>query len=173
MDSKVLDYFYLDDGRGKSFLKSHFISMIRNRIIDPNTYFILCDGFKYFLPDGRETKIPCDDSNWCEYETFKMGIEKGILEYPFTLKLFESTFWSVETKDEFDIFMEKVVDFRIKTIKRGWAIKYGASYEDEDFPALEDLNEFQLITWKDPRPQAVMKLDMITEFDILHGMREH
>ena len=59
-----------------------------------------------------------------------------------------------------------MISFRTDTIKLGWAIKYGLEYEDKSYDLLEDLNESQLITWKDPRPNATITLDMITEEDL-------
>ena len=173
MDVKTLSYFYQDNGRNRVFLKHYFIRVIRNGVIDPNTQNFLSDGFEWFTPDGIKTKVPCDDSNWCEYMTFKEGFTRGIIEFPFTLKLHNDTFWKVDSIENFDEFIEAVIDFRVKTIKRGWAIKYGASYDDEDFPLLEDLSESELLNWKDPRSNARYKLDDITEHDLIYGRNEH
>ena len=43
MDINVLKYFYMDNGKENVFVKSYFIRVIRNGIIDPNTYNILKD----------------------------------------------------------------------------------------------------------------------------------
>lgn len=173
MDYKTLNYFYQDDGRKKTFLKHYFIRVIRNGVIDPNTQNILADGFDWTTPDGINSKVPCDDSNWCEYMTFSEAFNRDILSFPFTVKLHNDTFWSVKNINEYDDFLDSVIDFRIKTIKKGWAIKYGASYEDETFPLLEDLSEADLLNWKDPRGKVRYHLDDITEHDLIYGRNEH
>ena len=103
----------------------------------------------------------------------KEGISRGIIEFPFTMKLFEDTFWRVEDEVDFENLLDQVVEFRLKTIKKAWAIKYGVSYEGVDYPNLEDLSEQELLSWKDPRENVKYSLDDISEHDLLHGRSEH
>lgn len=167
MDQKVLSYFYRNDGKKQIFLKSFFIRLIRNKIIDPNTQNFLADGF-LFLDEktGNSVLIPCDDSNWCEFLTFKEGIELGVLEFPFSIKLHNNYFYNIESYDIFLSIMKQMIDFRIKTIKKGWAIKYGVIFENVEYPDLESLSEIELINWVDPRGKARYNLNEIKIEDL-------
>ena len=76
MKNEILSRFYRFNGTKNEFLKQFFIRFIRNRIIDPNTKIILDDGFKFFdLKTKKVIQIPCDDSNWCEFNTFNEGFK--------------------------------------------------------------------------------------------------
>jgi hypothetical protein len=59
-----------------------------------------------------------------------------------------------------------MIIFRTDTIKLGWAIKYGTSYNDEDYESLENMTEYQLVHWVDPRPNVTYSLDKVTERDL-------
>lgn len=167
MKTEILSRFYRFNGTKNEFLKQFFIRFIRNRIIDPNTKIILDDGFKFFdLKTKKIIQIPCDDSNWCEFNTFNEGFKLELFKFPFTIKLHHDYFYTIESYEKFLEIFKKMISFRTDTIKLGWAIKYGLEYEDKSYDLLEDLNESQLITWKDPRPNATITLDMITEEDL-------
>jgi len=116
---------------------------------------------------GVNTTIPCDDSNWCEYQTYNEGFKLGILEYPFSLKLHRDYFKTINKYEDFEDILKKVIMFRNDEIKRGWAIKYGLSFHDTEYPELETLSERDLLSWVDPRPHARYDLDSIREEDLL------
>jgi hypothetical protein len=59
-----------------------------------------------------------------------------------------------------------MIEFRSETVKKGWAVKYGLEYDDKSYDLLENLNENELITWKDPRPNVAISLDLIREEDL-------
>lgn len=168
MNQKVLSYFYRLEGHNQIFLKSLFIRLIRNKIIDPNTQNILGDGFKFldYKADLTVT-IPCDDSNWCEYQTYKDGFNLGILQFPFSLKLHNDYFFQLDSYEEFEDIFSRVIEFRVNTIKKGWAIKYGFEYENIKYPLLEDLDKEILINWKDPRTHIRYNLDDIKLKDLI------
>lgn len=167
MDQRVLQYFYKLEGNQNIFLKSYFIRLIRNRIIDPNTQNILADGFEFLDYNlDIKTSIPCDDSNWCEYMTYKEGFELGVLTFPFSLKLHNDHFMTLNSLDEYLDILSLVIEFRAKTIKKGWAIKYGFEYEDIKYPLLEDLDEAALLNWKDPRGKVRYYLDDVKPEDL-------
>ena len=164
MNPAALSYFYRYEGKTKLFLKSYFIRVIRNRLIDPNTSSFLHDGFNFFDENTKTlVAVPCDDSNWCEYCTFNEGFKLDVLKFPFSLKLHNNYFIEMKSYDEFIELFKKVIEFRNDIIKRGWAIKYGFEFQGNDYPELEELTEEQLLIWKDPRPKARYSLDDIEE----------
>ena len=168
MDIKALRYFYQDDGQKKVFLKHYYIRVIRNRVIDPNTKQFLDYGFFFDSPKLEEpTRIPCDDANFCEFCTFREALKNEVATFPFTVKLHRDVFLSIDSMDEFNEMFNKMLDFRIKTIKKGWAVKYGAESEGVQYPLLEDLDEEELLKWKDPRVYAKFSMDDIKEKDLL------
>lgn len=167
MKPAVLSYFYRFNGKRNEFLKKYFIRLIRNRIIDPNTKIILDDGFKFFDSNKKKViEVPCDDSNWCEFSTFNEGFKLNLFKFPFTVKLHHNYFYSIDNYEQFLIIFKKMISYRTDVVKLGWAIKYGLEYEDKIYDLLEDLNEEQLINWKDPRSNAILNLDDLTEEDI-------
>jgi hypothetical protein len=167
MKTEVLSHFYKFNGKQNEFLKQFFIRFIRNRIIDPNTQVLLEDGFKYFdINNKKVVNIPSDDSNWCEMCTFKEGFQNNILSFPFSIKLHHDFFLTLNSYDEFLNIFNKMIIFRTDTIKLGWAIKYGTSYNDEDYESLENMTEYQLVHWVDPRPNVTYSLDKVTERDL-------
>ena len=148
------------NGKSKIFLKNFLIRVIRNRIIDPNTKNFLDDGFNYLDEDtGINTTIPCDDSNWCEYQTYNEGFKLGVLQFPFSLKLHNNYFKELNNYEEFLKILKLVIDYRNDVIKRGWAIKYGFEFQGKEYPELEALSEKELINWVDPRPHARWSLN--------------
>jgi len=164
---EVLKYLYRIEGGRYIFLKTYMTRIIRNRIIDPNTNSLLGDGFKYYdEATSTMTSIPCDDSNWCEYQTYKEGFNYGVLSFPFSLKLHNEYFKTLNSIEEFDDIMKRVIEFRCDEIKRGWAIKYGFAYKDVEYPELETLSEEELLNWKDPRGKVRWRLDDIEEDDL-------
>ena len=166
IDRNVLEKFYFFNGKKNEFYKVQFIRLIRNKIIDPNTKHLLSKGFEFYDEvEQRSTIVPCDDTNWNEYSTFNEGFKLNILTFPFTIKLYHDYFYNIENYEMFLKFYEKVIKFRIETIKHGWAIKYGTSYKDQEYTPLEDLSEKELLVWKDPRKNVKMNLDMLTEDD--------
>lgn len=166
MNKKILSYFYKYEGQKKIFCKVQFIRLIRNKIIDPNTEHILSHGF-YFYDKNEDVnvRVPCDDSNWNEYLTFKNGLELGVFQYPFTIKLYHDYFYNVENYENFLEIFNEIIKFRTDVIRHGWALKYGISYKDNDYPELETLSENELLSWQDPRDDAKFTLDSITEDD--------
>lgn len=112
---------------------------------------------------GINTTIPCDDANWCEYQTYNEGFKLGVLQFPFSLKLHNNYFKSIKSYDDFIDIFKKVIEFRNDVIKRGWAIKYGLEFQGKEYPELEDLTENELLNWKDPRPKARWSLDDAVE----------
>ncbi len=166
MDRKVLSYFYKWNGQKNEFCKVQFIRLIRNKIIDPNTKNILSHGFEFFDKNENMTiKVPCDDANWNEYVTFNEGLKNNILSFPFTIKLYHDYFYGINSYEEFYELFSKIILFRTDTIKHGWCIKYGLPYKEFEYTPLEDLHEKQLIEWRDPRKDAKLNLDMLTEED--------
>lgn len=166
MNRTVLSYFYKFNGFKSEFCKVQFIRLIRNKIIDPNTKVFLSHGFVFHDKyENMNVKVPCDDSNWVEYQTFNEGFKHDILKFPFTIKLYHDYFYNINDYDDFFELYSKIIEFRTDTIKLGWAIKYGICYKDVDYKQLEDLSEQELISWKDPRPMAKLNLDMLTEDD--------
>ena len=168
MKEDILKYFYKDiDGRTE-FFKPYVVRVIRNRIIDPNTQNFLADGFQWVDVDtGLTTTVPCDDSNWCEYMTFKEGFNQNVLTFPFSLKLHNNCFKTLHNFEEFNQILKKVIDFRVNTIKKGWAIKYGLRYDGKEYPELESLSEAELISWRDPRVHARYSFDDIKEEELI------
>ncbi len=149
-------------------MKTYFIRVIRNRIIDPNTGNFLGDGFEYFdSAKNVTTSIPCDDSNWCEYQTYNEGFKLGVLKFPFSLKLHNAYFKTLNSYEEFIDILKIVIDFRNDVIKRGWAIKYGLPFQGKEYPELESLSQEELLVWKDPRPHARYSLDDVQEKELL------
>jgi hypothetical protein len=59
-----------------------------------------------------------------------------------------------------------MITYRNNVIKLGWAVKYGLEYEEKTYELLENLNESELLNWKDPRNNATITLDSITEEDL-------
>ena len=168
MDAKTLSYFYTDDGKKKVFNKHYYIRVIRNRVIDPNTKQFLDYGFFFDSPKlVEQTRVPCDDSNFCEYMTFLEALKNGVAKLPFTMKLHRDIFYRIESLSELEELFKKVLEFRIMTVKKGWAIKYGAESEGVQYPLLEDLDEEELLEWKDPRANARYSMDDIKEKDLL------
>lgn len=167
MDQQVLSIFYRSDGKKQVFLKSYFIRLIRNKIIDPNTQHFLSSGFLFKDTTTNENVlIPCDDSNWCEYLTFKEGFELGVLNFPFSIKLHNNYFYNINSYEEFLHIFKLIIDFRTYTIKKGWAIKYGVIFENIEYPSLENLSEEQLINWCDPRGNVKYNLKDIKIEDL-------
>lgn len=163
MNEQVLSKFYNIEGNKRYFIKPFFIRLLRNKIIDPNTMNFLNDGFSFINYKTEEhTVVPCDDANWNEYMTFKMGFENNVLEYPFSMKLHNNTFFQIENYSDFEYVFNMIIEFRTKTIKKGWAIKYGLEYEGVKYPMLEDLSEIELINWVDPRAHARYRLNDLT-----------
>ena len=166
MDKNVLKYFYRFNGIKNEFCKIQFIRLIRNKIIDPNTEYFLSHGFEFYDEENEcNVKIECDDSNWNEYQTFNEGFKLNLFSFPFSMKLYHDYFYNIKNYDHFLKLFSEVIKFRTNTIKLGWAIKYGLPYKDEDHPSLEDLSEEELINWKDPRKNAKMSLENLTEKD--------
>ena len=166
MDRNVLKYFYNYNGKKNEFLKIQFIRLIRNKIIDPNTKIFLSHGVDFFDEDqGCTIKIPCDDANWNEYQTFNEGFKLNVLAFPFTIKLYHDYFYNLEDYDHFLKLYSEIIKFRTETIKVGWAIKYGLPYKDHEYTPLEDLKEDELLNWRDPRKDAKLDLEMLTEDD--------
>ena len=112
---------------------------------------------------GINTTIPCDDANWCEYQTYNEGFKLGVLQFPFSLKLHNNYFKNIKSYEDFIDILKKVIEFRNDVIKRGWAIKYGLEFQGKEYPELEDLTENELLNWKDPRPKARWSLDDAVE----------
>lgn len=167
MKTEVLINFYKFNGHHNEFLKQFFIRFVRNRIIDPNTKVLLDDGFKYFdIKTKKIVLVPCDDSNWCEFCTFNEGFKNKILNFPFSIKLHHDYFLTLDSYDDFLNIFNKMISFRVETIRQGWAIKYGTSYKNESYSLLEDLSEQELINWKDPRPNVTYSLDKVTTKDL-------
>ena len=83
------------------------------------------------------------------------------------MKLHNNYFTRLHNYEEFTEILKKVIDFRVNTIKKGWAIKYGLRYDGKDYPELESLNENELIGWKDPRLHARYSFDDIKEEEII------
>ena len=103
--------------------------------------------------------VPCDDSNWCEYQTYNEGFKLGVLQFPFSLKLHNNYFKELNNYEEFLKILKLVIDYRNDVIKRGWAIKYGFEFQGKEYPELEALSEKELINWVDPRPHARWSLN--------------
>lgn len=163
----VLKHFYRYNGHSNEFIKNFFIRLIRNRIIDPNTKEFLDRGFKYFnRKSGKIIQVPCDDANFNEFITFDIGFKNNIFQFPFTIKLHHDSFLSLSSYDEFESILNRMIKYRVETIKKGWAIKYGLEYDNDEFPLLEDLSEKELLNWKDPRPDALHELEKLTEEDL-------
>lgn len=163
----VLKHFYRYNGSSNEFIKNFFIRLIRNRIIDPNTKDFLERGFRYFNKKLRKPiQVPCDDANFNEFVTFDLAFNHNIFNFPFTIKLHHNTFLSIESYDEFKTIFNRMIKYRIEIIKKGWAIKYGLEYDNENFPLLEDLSENELLNWKDPRSNALYNLEKLTEEDL-------
>lgn len=166
MDRKVLSHFYKFNGNKNEFCKVQFIRLIRNKIIDPNTKIILSHGFEFFdKENGLTVNVPCDDSNWAEYMTFNEGLKSGVLSFPFSVKLYHDYFYNINVYEDFFELYSKIITFRTETIKHGWCIKYGLPYKDYEYTPLEDLTENELLIWRDPRNDAKLNLDMLTEDD--------
>jgi len=166
MDRNVLKYFYNYNGKKNEFLKIQFIRLIRNKIIDPNTKIFLSHGFSFFDEDqGCNIKVPCDDANWNEYQTFNEGFKLNIFSFPFSIKLYHDYFYNIDNYDHFLKLYSEIIKFRTETIKVGWAIKYGLPYKDTEYVPLENLKEDELINWRDPRKDAKMDLEMLTQDD--------
>jgi hypothetical protein len=167
MDRNLLKHFYRFNGIKNEFIKNYFIRLIRNRIIDPNTKELLDRGFKFYSrKTGELYQVPCDDSNFNEFVTFDIGFKNKIFGFPFTIKLHHDTFISLESYDEFVEIFNKMIKTRSEIVKKGWAIKYGVEYDNEEFSLLEDLSESELLEWKDPRQDVVYTLDKLTEDDL-------
>ena len=167
IDRNLLKHFYRSNGKTEEFIKNYFIRLIRNRIIDPNTKDFLDQGFKYFNRSmNKVVSVPCDDANFNEFVNFNIGFEKDVFSFPFTIKLHHDTFLSLNSYDEFDLIFKKMIKYRSDVIKKGWAIKYGLEYDNEDYQLLEDLSENELLNWKDPRSDALYNLDKLTEEDL-------
>ena len=104
-------------------------------MIDPNTRNFLDDGFSYFDEDtGVSVAVPCDDANWCEYQTYNEGFRLKALEFPFSLKLRNSYFKELRSYGDFLDLSTRVIRFRSDVIKRGWAIKYRPGVPGERVP---------------------------------------
>ena len=167
MKPEVLSHFYQFNGVKNEFKKQFFIRFIRNRIIDPNTKILLDDGFKFFDKNIKKViQVPSDDSNWCEFCTFNEGFKLGLFKFPFTIKLHHDNFLTINSYESFLEIYKKMIEFRSETIKNGWAVKYGLDYENTSYELLENLSESELITWKDPRPNVTISLDLIREEDL-------
>lgn len=166
MNRTVLSFFYKFNGIKNEFCKTQFIRLIRNKIIDPNTQIFLSHGFNFFDEnEGMTIKVPCDDQNWNEYITFNEGFKLGVLTFPFTMKMYHDYFYNLDSYKDFEKVFSKIIEFRNDTIKNGWAIKYGLPYKDNEYRALDDLSEDELLVWRDPRPNAKLNLDMLTDED--------
>jgi len=162
INAEVLHYFYSYNGIKKEFNKLLFIRLIRNKIIDKNTAVLLSKGFNYVL-NNNKVLIPCDDCNWCEYNTINEGFKENILNFPFTLKFYHDDFQSINNYNEYKKLFNEIIKFRIDTIKCGWALKYGLEYNNIEYDVLEDLNEKQLLNFKDPRLKVNWQLEDITK----------
>lgn len=108
---------------------------------------------------GMNVTIPCDDSNWCEYQTYNEGFKLGVLAFPFSLKLHNDYFKELNSYEEFISIMKLVIEFRCDVVKRGWAIKYGFEFQGKTYPELESLSERELLNWADPRIHARWSLE--------------
>jgi len=167
MNETVLSCFYRYNGKNNEFLKNKFIKLIRNKIIDPNTKVFLSHGF-YFKDEEQDSlvKVPCDDCNWNEYLTFNEGFKLNIFSFPFSIKLYHEYFLNINDYNSFLKLFNEIIKFRTSTIKLGWAIKYGLSYNDKDYALLEDLSEKELLQWYDPRDGSKYSLEKLTEEDL-------
>lgn len=167
IDINVLKHFYRSNGTRSEFIKNYFIRLIRNKIIDPNTKAFLEKGFKFYSRTiNKVLQVPSDDSNFNEFVTFDYAMKNELCEFPFTIKLYHDAFLSISSYNEFQNIFNKMIKYRIETIKKGWAIKYGVEYDGEEFPLLENLSEEELLEWKDPRQDASYNLNKLTEEDL-------
>lgn len=107
-------------------------------------------------------RVPCDDCNWNEYDTINEGFKQGILKFPFTVKFYHDDFQSIDSYEEYKEILNRVIEFRIKTIKTGWALKYGLEYDGVEYKTLEEMDEKELLAFQDPRPGVNWQLEEIT-----------
>lgn len=126
----------------------------RRNEVNAVTDTLLSLGFYWCPPSetqGAAIRFPMDLEHQEDYKDLINALNSGDLSYPQTVKGVGNNYKTIEDATDLQSFYSAGLTFKMNTLKKGWAIKDGGTFDGITYTALKDMTVEELRTFIDPR----------------------